>query len=159
MSALLGAAASTGAWPAPGRGVPARGVGAVMDGGLAVLGRITIPGEAHEVATARAYLRGLLKGAPYADTAILLASELITNAVLHSLSGHADGTITVTAFALPGGVRVEVADDGGPAVPVPREAADLATEGRGLQLVAALATRWACHRAGVGTVTWFEAAT
>ena len=44
----------------------------------------TYPGTPDQIAVVRADLRGLLAGCPVADDAILCASELAANAVLHS---------------------------------------------------------------------------
>jgi anti-sigma regulatory factor (Ser/Thr protein kinase) len=111
------------------------------------------------VAAARDFLARLLAGQPGAGTTVLLASELVANSVLHSASGRDGGTVTLTVLhALPGGLRIEVTDDGGPAVPLVRDPADLAPGGRGLRLVDALSARWGFYRAGPSTVTWFETA-
>jgi hypothetical protein len=56
-----------------------------------------------------------------------------------------------------GMVRVEVADAGGPSVPVPQdEADDWAKGGRGLRLVRDLSDQLGCRiQADGGLVTWF----
>lgn len=99
-------------------------------------------------------LRRLLRswGGPGAsDVAELLASELVTNALVHTEHGA-----VVTATVLPGQLRVEVRDfvSGltGPRVPH----ADDDTHGRGLVLVQALADSWGVEDHGVGKVVWFE---
>jgi hypothetical protein len=86
------------------------------------------------------------------EDTLLLASELVTNAVRH-------GTGDVTVRLWPGRdvVRVEVTD----ASPHHPEQADRgldAERGRGLQIVGALASRWgtAPARAGEGKTVWFE---
>ena len=55
-------------------------------------------------------------------------------------------------------ILVEVADDGGAAVPALRRDGVLAETGRGLRLVDALSLAWDYHRGATGTVTWFECA-
>jgi hypothetical protein len=50
-----------------------------------------------QVRQARAFLRGALKCCPMADDAVLLISELCTNAVQHSDSRRPGGTFTVYA--------------------------------------------------------------
>ena len=79
---------------------------------------------------------------PAAETAALLTSELVTNAVLHTESGRDGGTVTVVVIDLPDGLLVEVADGGspdrGPEVSGDRYAAG----GHGLFLVEQLAARW-----------------
>jgi anti-sigma regulatory factor (Ser/Thr protein kinase) len=49
---------------------------------------------------------------PCVDAAVLLCSELVTNAVLHSDSGQPGGTVTVVVLSLAGAVGVEVIDNG-----------------------------------------------
>jgi anti-sigma regulatory factor (Ser/Thr protein kinase) len=89
-----------------------------------------------------------------AETAVLVASELSTNAVRHARSRFE------TALAVePDCVRVEVFDlDTRP--PQPVLAGDDATGGRGLQIVAAVASDWGFRteeRDGVqGKVIWAE---
>jgi anti-sigma regulatory factor (Ser/Thr protein kinase) len=129
----------------------------------ALLGSLTIPGHAEHVAEARAFVsRTLGAGCPEADTVILLTSELVTNSIQHSRSGRDDGTITITLIAIPGGIRAEVIDEGGPTNPMLSrgqvEPAVLAENGRGLQLVQMLSARWSYAHDEAGTVTWFELA-
>lgn len=127
-----------------------------------LLGSLTIPGRAEHVRAARAFVAQTL-GADYActDPAVLLASELISNSIQHSQSGEG-GQITISLVAIPGGIRIEVADQGGTSVPAPRPTAgrepDLAESGRGLHLVEALASRWDYDSDATRTVTWFELA-
>jgi anti-sigma regulatory factor (Ser/Thr protein kinase) len=112
------------------------------------------------VADVRRTLRELLRQRPKtdapdardtADVAELLASELVTNALIHTDHG-AVVTATVEASTL----RVEVRDfvAGMPAPHLP--AADLGTNGRGLVLVQSLADAWGVRTQGVGKVVWFE---
>jgi hypothetical protein len=83
------------------------------------------------------------------DTAILLTSELVTNAVQAArLSEHepagrrvAPEPIHLTLRALPGGVVIEVFDSE-PGPPIPRQADPNAEHGRGLVLVKALSKEW-----------------
>lgn len=93
-----------------------------------------------------------------ADTAVLLLSELMTNAVRH---GRVPAGREVAArCVLDGDVfRVEVAD-ASEALPCPREAGPDDESGRGLALVELLADAWgACPRPyGIGKAVWFELA-
>ena len=89
-----------------------------------------------------------------AETAVLVASELSTNAVRHARSRFE------TSLAVDGEcVRVEVFDLDTRA-PQPVVAGDDATGGRGLQIVAAIASEWGFRteeRDGVhGKVVWAE---
>jgi anti-sigma regulatory factor (Ser/Thr protein kinase) len=73
----------------------------------------TYPAEPAQVAQARAALATLLRGCPFADDVILVASELVTNSVRHSASGDG-GEFTLRAGIRAGFARIEVADAGGP---------------------------------------------
>ena len=127
-----------------------------------LLGSLTIRGEPARLRAARDFVACALRGANAdVDTAVLLTSELVTNSVQHSISGRPGGTVTITAIAISGGVRVEVIDDGGatvPAVTATRqwEDPDISESGRGLRLVDVLSARWNYYCDPAGTVTWFE---
>jgi hypothetical protein len=91
------------------------------------------------------------------ETAVLLACELITNAVKFgsdSTAGSRGNQISLTLWRLPGLVVVEVSDQN-PIPPVMR-AADLdSVSGRGLLLLDALSKEWSCYfpRPGWKTVS------
>jgi two-component sensor histidine kinase len=94
------------------------------------------PGSEDQVRQVRADLAPVLDGCPVADDLILIASELSTNAIVHSRSGQPGGTFTVRAEIRPADYAwLEVEDQGG--AWVEREPGD--DHGRGLVLVAALA--------------------
>ena len=87
-----------------------------------------------------------------ADVVVLLTSELVTNAVLHT------GTpIDLTVKRPRGKVRVEVADrsDEPPHLRHPRRDDE---SGRGLALVDALALQWGTTPTRSGKLVWFEVA-
>lgn len=92
-----------------------------------------------------------------ADTAVLLVSELLTNACLHARAPRGR-YIAARCVLGDGGLRVEVSDAGGSELPVAREAGPDDETGRGLALVAALASRWGAYprRHGIGKTVWFE---
>jgi anti-sigma regulatory factor (Ser/Thr protein kinase) len=126
-----------------------------------LLGSLTIPGEPARVGEARRFAAGILgAGHPCSDTAVLLTSELVTNSVQHSNSGRPGGTVTLTLISIPGGIRVEVIDDGAETRPAasagPHRPPDLADSGRGLELVGMLSARWSHYSDSAGRVTWFE---
>ena len=127
--------------------------------GTAVLGKATIPGREQSVPEARAFVGGVLgPGDPRSDVARLLVSELVTNAVQHTLSRRPGGTVTVVVIELAGSLRVEVIDEGSARnVPVVRDDM-LATDGRGLFLVQSLADEWGYLRESCGTTVWFHLA-
>jgi len=90
-----------------------------------------------------------------ADTVVLLASELLTNAV-EATSSAAPGTqLTFSLHRTGSGVLVEVWDPNpGPAI---RQHPGLTDEsGRGLLLVEALSAAWGQRTAGRGKVVWCE---
>lgn len=90
-----------------------------------------------------------------ADTAELLTSELVTNALQHTEHG-AELTATLSAEAHRcHRLRVEVRDFVS-RHPKLRAPGDQTTSGRGLLLVQALADAWGVHTEGTGKVVWFE---
>lgn len=85
------------------------------------------------------------------DVAVLLASELVTNAVLHGA-----GEISVRVSSTPRAVRVAVADHGAD-LPAPTRARTGAASGRGLDLVEMLSSAWGVvSYPGDGKAVWFE---
>ncbi|NGO79159.1 ATP-binding protein [Streptomyces sp. YC504] len=98
-------------------------------------------GRARRWARSRLAVCGIEADEPVAETLVLLISELVTNAVVHT------GCPAVLRMLLPdvpaasGTVRVEVADSSSRA-PQPRDADGDDTNGRGLALVDGLADRW-----------------
>ena len=91
----------------------------------------TYPGRADQVRHVRRAVARHLAGCPSAADAVLIASELAANAILHSRSRT--GLFTVRAELYPDHVRIEVEDLGGPWQPRP-------SGGRphGLDIIAAL---------------------
>ncbi|TQJ56533.1 MULTISPECIES: ATP-binding protein [Streptomyces] len=102
----------------------------------------------------RRALRELLRGwgrPGRSETAELLTSELVTNALVHT-----DDDAVLTATVSPSGLRVEVRDSVAQR-PRPRvPSADEATHGRGLVLLESLADTWGVRAQGGGKVVWFE---
>jgi len=129
-------------------------------GTAAVLGSLTIPGRPEHVREARAFVAKALGDLhPGLADAVLLTSELVTNAVMHSGSHCPGGTITVQVTESAGGVRVEVADAGSDlSAPVVRGDA-YASDGHGLFLVQTLSDQWGYLRDDSGTTVWFHLAT
>ncbi len=91
-------------------------------------------------------------GEDAAGSAELLTSEVVANAVLH-------GRSTVRLRVLVSGhlLRVEVGDDDA-RLPTPRPHDPSALSGRGMAIVAAVATRWGVDGDPAGKVVWFEIA-
>jgi len=115
-------------------------------------GEIVLPCADTSPAAARQWLRHELAGAPpeLIGRAVLLASELTTNAVLHART-----ELRLAYRALPGGLRVEVGDSS-PAMPIAKRYGLEAATGRGLTLLGSLAQRWGIDIVPDGKVVWFE---
>jgi serine/threonine-protein kinase RsbW len=124
--------------------------------GAAVLCRMTLPGRPDHVREARTLVaKAFAHLHPRRDDAVLMTSELVTNAVLHSSSCRPGGTVMITVLESAGGVRVEVADSGSD-VTTPVVRADVFTaDGHGLFLVQSLADQWGYLRNEYGTTVWF----
>ena len=116
--------------------------------------RATLRAEPEQVAEARRLVSDYLRdrGEEDGEVAVLLTSELVTNAILY---GH--GPLELRAHTEGSALRIEVRDQEPASPPVLRSDADL-TEigGRGLQLVDTLADRWGWSAEAEGKVVWFE---
>ncbi|GAA3936458.1 SpoIIE family protein phosphatase [Actinoplanes auranticolor] len=128
----------------------------------ALVRRVRLPNDRRTPAAARALVRSVLEEAgldSLVNEALLLTTELSTNAVVHAgtevdIEVDADPaglTVTVTDFA-PGpveqlavGPRNEQSDIG-----------EVAERGRGLLLVDHFASRWGTVHEGVGKGVWFR---
>jgi anti-sigma regulatory factor (Ser/Thr protein kinase) len=118
--------------------------------------RRVFPGHPDQVAKARHFVRVTLGEAPVVDEAVLLVSELCTNALLHTASGHG-GTFEVVVCMHLSWVRIEVRDEGAPRPPVAWQSTDtFAEDGRGLGLVELLADRWGHSGEQAGRSVFFE---
>jgi serine/threonine-protein kinase RsbW len=97
------------------------------------------PARADQVTEARTFLARLLGECPLSDDAILICSELCTNAIVHSDSHREDGSFILRAEVREGDyVWLEVEDQGGRWA----EPARCEESGRGLEIVVALADYW-----------------
>ncbi len=115
--------------------------------------RETLTTDPEQVAYARQLVAGYLRdlGSTEEEVAVLLVSELVTNAIL-----HASGPLELRARPLDEGLRIEVLD-AAPEAPTLRTDVDLTDiGGRGLQLVDVLADRWGWSESDAGKVVWFE---
>jgi hypothetical protein len=93
-----------------------------------------------------------------ADTVVLLASELLTNAVQATAAVPAPGggeQLTLTLRRIGPGVLVEVWDPD-PAPAIPQEPGLTNERGRGLLLVETLSSTWGQRTAGSGKIVWCE---
>lgn len=116
--------------------------------------RIDLPAEPTSGALARNVLRELCAAAELnpdtCETALLLATELVTNAI-----EHGGAPAVLDAAILDQVVRVAV-DDSSSFTPEPKIASELDERGRGLFLVDALASRWGTESRTGGKTVWFE---
>lgn len=116
--------------------------------------RRVFPGSADQVGRARQFVGQVLGECPAADDAVLLTSELVTNAVTHTASGRG-GKIVVTVYRAGTRVRVEVRDDGSDQVPVVRAYGLAEESGCGLGLVELMAHCWGYRGGQRGRIVWF----
>ncbi|WAU86640.1 ATP-binding protein [Streptomyces sp. Qhu-G9] len=123
-------------------------------------------GRARRWARSRLTRSGIEVDEPLAETLILLVSELVTNAVVHTgrpavlrLSLQGAATVPAVGERVVGEavatVRLEVVD-GSARPPRPRCADGDETNGRGLALVDGLADRWGWTTEGAGKRIWCE---
>jgi anti-sigma regulatory factor (Ser/Thr protein kinase) len=87
------------------------------------------------------------------DTAVLLTSELVTNAIRQETRG----TITLAITCACGELRVDV-HDASRSLPVLVDAPADAEAGRGLMLVAVLSADWGVYRTPAGKAVYFTLA-
>ena len=113
----------------------------------------SFPAEAASVPAARRFVRSMLDDAGHErwlDEALLAASELATNAVL-----HAHSAFEVSVHVQDEGVYVQVWDDD-PTPPDRRVTDAASTTGRGLELVGAVASFHGVQTVGPSKVVWFS---
>ncbi|GHD54554.1 ATP-binding protein [Streptomyces galbus] len=118
----------------------------------------TFPADPGAVRTARAAVRGQLRGwglEPVSDVAALLVSELVTNSLRHATGPI--GVRLVRPAGIGGVLLVEVSDPL-PELPRERVARPDDESGRGLQLVASSSRRWGSRPGAAGKTVWFELA-
>jgi hypothetical protein len=90
------------------------------------------------------------------DAAALCVTELASNAILHSRT-----PFTVAVRRLADGTRIDVQDDRPDRLPAPVPSAglgplDSGTTGRGLRLIAGLASRWGFFNTDLAKTVWAE---
>jgi anti-sigma regulatory factor (Ser/Thr protein kinase) len=110
---------------------------------------------AQSVRAARSFLGAICADAQVpgavAETALLLVSEVVTNAIRHG-----DESPVLDVEVVPDRLRVSVSDSAA-GVPQLQRQDDMSEHGRGLLLVETLSTRWGTHRRRpVGNQVWFE---
>ncbi|NUK37070.1 SpoIIE family protein phosphatase [Streptomyces lunaelactis] len=111
--------------------------------------------EPREAARARRLVRGQLRAwglAEVTETAELLVSELVTNAVRHARGRRAE-----LRLVRAGSLLCEVADEDH-TLPTLLDARPDGERGRGLRVVSSLAREWGTSRTSDGKTVWFELA-
>jgi len=115
------------------------------------------PGQPARLAEARVFVAAALAGCPARETLLTCVSELAANAIAHTASGAGGVFAVEVSRPADGRALVAVTDAGGPGEPLVREPDELAEGGRGLALVAALASSWGHHAVpGGGRTVWAE---
>lgn len=115
--------------------------------------RLELPPRAQSAKAARRFVADVLgewECGALVDVAVLLVSELVTNALL-----HAGTTIAVDCRMREDAVRIGVFD-GIQASGARRSFATDATTGRGLVIVESLADDWGVSQTEDGKCTWFD---
>ena len=108
-----------------------------------------LPGHLDSVRIVRRWIEAILDHTPVdacgTDRAIYAASELTTNALVHTASGQPGGTVGLQLLLGTSRLRVEVTDEGGPGQPIIRTPSPEAEHGRGLWLVKLQCEHLSCH--------------
>jgi serine/threonine-protein kinase RsbW len=113
------------------------------------------PGTIDQVRRMRADMATVARNCPAADDLVLLASELATNSILHSRSGHPERTFSIRAVPYPGEYAwVEVIDEGG----VWEDDQHNDEHGRGPAIVSTIAGEgnWGIEGDAACRVAWFR---
>ena len=106
------------------------------------------PGTPRQAGAARRFVASLLDGSPLCDDAVVVVSELFTNALLHTNSGKPGGLVVVQVTRWTLGVRVAVTDQGSAKQPVIGDGSSCqedAESGHGLYLVSSLSEHLGWH--------------
>jgi anti-sigma regulatory factor (Ser/Thr protein kinase) len=116
---------------------------------------ITLPAEPRSVTAGRRFVGKTLAEwghAEHVDTACLLVSEILTNAV-----SHARAPVGLRVHRSAREIVTEISDSS-PHLPLRRLANPDDESGRGLMLVDALATEWGTRPGTAGKTVWFTIA-
>jgi hypothetical protein len=119
--------------------------------------RRVFAGRQDQVACAREFIRRKSGPARW-RTRRCYSPQLCANALQHTASGNG-GSFEVTVFRGDRSLRIEVRDDGATTIPAVRTVDgldDLAECGRGLELVALIASRWGQCGDEYGRSVFFE---
>jgi len=117
--------------------------------------RMTFPGRKDQPGIVRRELAGVLREHPDLAEILLVASELCTNAVVHTRSGDLGGTFDVAVTAIgEESLMVAVTDEGastGPRLLAPKPTQ---THFRGLQVVEGLSLKYGVDGGAEGRTVW-----
>ncbi|EGG44945.1 MULTISPECIES: ATP-binding protein [Streptomyces] len=118
-----------------------------------------LPAAPASVGLARGHVRGLLEDWDFdpetCDNAVLVTSELVTNAVMHTASDRIVCRLRTDGDR----IRIEVEDESrGPTLPEQRISRPDDQGGRGLMLVGVLSSDWGVRDSpyGPGRIVWAE---
>jgi anti-sigma regulatory factor (Ser/Thr protein kinase) len=115
--------------------------------------RTSLPADPSSASLARRFVDRTLEAwglDGVADTATLLVSELVANAILHART-----QLEVVMRQTPAAVRIEVHDTNA-RLPTRKHYSSDAATGRGLLLVETLADGWGADATSDGKAVWFE---
>jgi anti-sigma regulatory factor (Ser/Thr protein kinase) len=115
---------------------------------------LLLPGVNQSARHVRHHVRRVLRrwGAPadVVDVAVMVADEIVVNALIHG-----EPPIRLNLRQVPHQLVVEVAD-GNPQLPRHQNADTDAERGRGLRIVAEMTSRWGSRTTTTGKVVWAE---
>jgi anti-sigma regulatory factor (Ser/Thr protein kinase) len=117
---------------------------------------VALPAAGQAAGMARRRVRDALASWGYRhldETATLLVSELVGNAVRHACTN--ESWLELRIEAAEGWLRIEVSD-GDPRTPQPRAPSGLEESGFGFVLVEALADKWGVRETAAGKAVWVE---
>ncbi len=119
-------------------------------------GNWRLPAGVDSVPRARHLTAQRLEELHVADAGLLATAELLVSELVSNVIKHTDSRPTLRVSRDGQLVRIEVADDEPSGVPLERDVDLEAEHGRGLLLVAALASAWGYDRSDEGKRIWVE---
>lgn len=119
------------------------------------MGFVRVAARPSSVAEVRSVVRNDLAVLPedVREDVALVVSELLGNAMRHG-SSLADGRLAVEWKTAADGVEIAVTDGGGSTAPVIGTPGVTEVGGRGLSIVATVATQWGVEHRGRETTVW-----
>jgi len=112
---------------------------------------VTLPETRSSAAAARQWLRDVVAddvSTQVLDDVVLVASELVTNAIVHAHSG-----VHVLVGPWNGGLQLEVTD-GGPGMPSLPASTSTGVGGRGLRIVDDVTSAWGVRSSPTSKTVW-----